>query len=159
MLARTGLLPRTDAGCYSLHRSRAKSVPRDQEGAATPVELRSRPADCVAWGSWNGDAGGVGTPYAATSGLRRNEAVTRDVGGNGLQDTDDTDDSAADFDPAIPAPQNNAGQLGTIPSSTCGNSEIEALEECDDGNTADGDACSSTCTAVDDVFVDGFESP
>jgi len=27
----------------------------------------------------------------------------------------------------------------------CGNDEVEAGEDCDDGNTADGDCCSSTC--------------
>jgi TonB family protein len=27
----------------------------------------------------------------------------------------------------------------------CGNSSVEAGEQCDDGNTADGDGCSSTC--------------
>jgi cysteine-rich repeat protein len=29
--------------------------------------------------------------------------------------------------------------------NTCGNSVLEANEECDDGNTANGDCCSSTC--------------
>jgi cysteine-rich repeat protein len=31
-------------------------------------------------------------------------------------------------------------------SSECGNGRIEVDEDCDDGNTSDGDCCSSTCT-------------
>lgn len=31
------------------------------------------------------------------------------------------------------------------PTAVCGNGVIEPPEECDDGNTADGDACPSTC--------------
>ena len=33
----------------------------------------------------------------------------------------------------------------TAPSTACGNSILESLEQCDDGNTIDGDGCSSTC--------------
>ena len=32
------------------------------------------------------------------------------------------------------------------PVPVCGNGEPEGIEECDDGNTASGDGCSSTCT-------------
>ena len=28
----------------------------------------------------------------------------------------------------------------------CGDAKVGAIEECDDGNTASGDGCSSTCT-------------
>ena len=28
----------------------------------------------------------------------------------------------------------------------CGNSVVDAGEQCDDGNVVDGDGCSSTCT-------------
>ena len=35
------------------------------------------------------------------------------------------------------------------PESVCGNGEIEGEEECDDGNTDDGDGCSATCTVED----------
>lgn len=32
------------------------------------------------------------------------------------------------------------------PPQVCGNGIAEGTEECDDGNTLDGDSCSSTCT-------------
>jgi cysteine-rich repeat protein len=35
--------------------------------------------------------------------------------------------------------------LAIFASSVCGNSVIESGEQCDDGNTANGDCCSSTC--------------
>ena len=34
------------------------------------------------------------------------------------------------------------------PDPVCGNGVVEAGEQCDDGNTADGDGCSSTCRIV-----------
>jgi len=35
--------------------------------------------------------------------------------------------------------------VGGVPPVTCGNSILEPGEDCDDGNTANGDCCSSTC--------------
>jgi cysteine-rich repeat protein len=58
---------------------------------------------------------------------------------------DDTDNCATDFIAGNPAPRNNAGVVGTIPAATCGNGALEGLEQCDDGNLANGDGCSSTC--------------
>lgn len=37
-------------------------------------------------------------------------------------------------------------QVGYIPASVCGNGTVDSNEECDDGNTVDGDGCSATCT-------------
>ena len=34
----------------------------------------------------------------------------------------------------------------------CGNGVVEANEECDDGNTVDGDGCSSTCNIEEGVI-------
>src|SRR5207244_7977927 len=44
-----------------------------------------------------------------------------------------------------------AAPAGSSPSprydaSLCGNGLVEAAEECDDGNTTDGDGCDSNCT-------------
>jgi len=54
---------------------------------------------------------------------------------------------------AIPAPVNNAGQQGTMPAATCGNSTQQRLETCDDGNTLSGDGCSSSCAEFCGNFV------
>jgi cysteine-rich repeat protein len=32
------------------------------------------------------------------------------------------------------------------PPPCCGDGHLDEGEECDDGNTADGDGCSATCT-------------
>lgn len=32
-----------------------------------------------------------------------------------------------------------------IKASECGNSQLETGEQCDDGNTEDGDGCSASC--------------
>ncbi|MFA6525858.1 MAG: VWA domain-containing protein [Candidatus Buchananbacteria bacterium] len=46
-------------------------------------------------------------------------------------------------DPLCDATCHKAGNSNTIAS--CGNSKIEATENCDDGNTKNGDGCSSHC--------------
>jgi cysteine-rich repeat protein len=75
--------------------------------------------------------------------------VRRNIGrGNPslLEETDDTQNSAADFFfTNLPAPRNNANLTGTPPASTCGNTMLEGLEQCDDGNTTGGDGCDPTC--------------
>jgi cysteine-rich repeat protein len=104
------------------------------------------PVDCVAWGGYVGPSGGVGTPFNAPVGLLRGRAIRRNLGGNGvLEAGDDTDVSSADFSFGAPTPVNNAGSPGSPPASVCGNSTVESLEGCDDGNTTAGDGCSATC--------------
>ena len=39
---------------------------------------------------------------------------------------------------------------GACPAPVCGDGVVDPGEECDDGNTADGDCCSSTCTLEPD---------
>jgi cysteine-rich repeat protein len=41
----------------------------------------------------------------------------------------------------------DGGDGGSPPVSKCGNGATDAGEECDDGNTKNGDGCSSTCTS------------
>jgi cysteine-rich repeat protein len=105
--------------------------------------------DCVAWGAYTGPSAGVGTPFNASGGIPPGRAAARrlDITGSPttLEGGDDTNNCAADFVSAIPIPRNNAGASGAPPASTCGNGAIEALEQCDDGNTNSGDGCSSTC--------------
>ncbi|HEY6097730.1 MAG TPA: S-layer homology domain-containing protein, partial [Candidatus Deferrimicrobium sp.] len=106
--------------------------------------------DCVAWGGYSGPAGigpaAVGTPFNSPAGIPRGQAIHRSLGGDGvLQDADDTGDSAADFFAGPPTPRNNAGVLGGAPPSSCANGVLESLEGCDDGNTTNGDGCSSSC--------------
>ncbi len=105
--------------------------------------------DCVAWGNYIGSSAGVGTPYNVSGGLRSGRAAIRrlDIASPNttLESGDDTDSCANDFIEGLPAPRNNASQLGSIPNSTCGNGALEALEECDDGNLSNADTCSSSC--------------
>jgi len=105
--------------------------------------------DCVAWGAYSGTSAGVGTPFNASGGITSGRAAARRLNISGsstvLDGGDDTDNSANDFAFASPAPRNNAGMLGTVPPSTCGNGLVEGLEQCDDYNLYNGDGCSSTC--------------
>jgi cysteine-rich repeat protein len=108
--------------------------------------------DCVSWGSYHGSAtmpSPTGTPFNAPVGLVQGQTMQRRLdicmGATTLEACDDTNDSANDFIFATPAPKNDAGTFGTIPPSTCGNSIVEGLESCDDGNTNGGDGCSATC--------------
>lgn len=49
------------------------------------------------------------------------------------------------------------GGSGGGGSNTCGNNAIEAGEECDDGNMANGDGCDSTCQ--EETCGDGMPQP
>jgi hypothetical protein len=79
--------------------------------------------DCVGWGAYTAlpDAT-IGTPYDAGAGLPAGSAIQRDLaiaGGSSTLDCfngvfDDTDNSAADFDPTVPTPGNNAGASGVV---------------------------------------------
>jgi cysteine-rich repeat protein len=113
--------------------------------------------DCAAWGSYSGSPIGVGTPFNAPVGLVRGRAMQRrlDICGSPalLDSCDDTEDSANDFRAVLPAPRNNAGVNGAIPASTCGNSVVQSLEQCDDGNLAGGDGCSNTCAREPGAFT------
>ncbi len=127
------------------------------------------PEDCVAWGNYSGSATGVGTPFNASTGLQFGKAAIRRLdiapappgSDTALEALDDTDNCATDFVTGSPSPRNNARVNGTIPGSTCQNSIIEGLEECDDGNAANGDGCSSLCLLEPPppnvIFMDGFE--
>ena len=107
--------------------------------------------DCVALGDYTGASDGVGAPFRMGDIVGRALSRRLDICGSfGLDFCDDTDVSAADFVLTLPSPKNNAGEVGTLPASTCGNNILEGLEDCDDGNTADGDGCSSKCTIEPD---------
>jgi cysteine-rich repeat protein len=113
--------------------------------------------DCVAWGNYTGPSAGVGTPFNVPVGLERGTVMRRrlDVAGNPtlLEGADDTNNTANDFLAAVPAPRTNPGVNGTLPASTCGNSTLEGLEQCDDGNTTALDGCSAVCAFESQLFL------
>jgi cysteine-rich repeat protein len=117
--------------------------------------------DCVAWGNYAPADATVGTPFQDAVGLAPGVAMRRrlDLVGSPtvLDFGEDTNDCANDFVAGLPAPRNNQRVNGTVPASTCGNSAIESLEECDDGNVLPGDMCSQTCRLTR-LFADGFET-
>jgi cysteine-rich repeat protein len=113
--------------------------------------------DCFAWGNYSGPAAGVGPAYRPSFGLALGKSAQRrlDIAGSaGMLDAgDDRDSCSIDFVSGQPSPLNNLGQSGDLPPSNCGNSLLEGLEQCDDGNTTAGDGCSSTCS--DEFCGDG----
>jgi len=110
--------------------------------------------DCVAWGNYAPVDATVGTPFSIPAcyggGLREGQSLARSLKGNStLEAADDTDQSIDDFFFGFPDPRNNAGGIGVVPPSTCGNNTLEGLEFCDDGNTVGGDGCNSACTGTE----------
>jgi len=58
----------------------------------------------------------------------------------------------SDAPPPDPPPD---GPPDATPAATCGDGIVTSPEECDDGNTADGDACNANCLACGpDAVVD-----
>ena len=72
--------------------------------------------DCVAWGNYTGMGLVVGTPVDGSGGIPNTKAIKRKITGgtctNLLDGADDTNDSAADFADATPAPVS----YSTVPS-------------------------------------------
>jgi cysteine-rich repeat protein len=107
--------------------------------------------DCVSWGNYTGSNVGVGTPFnAGGGGLTFGRAARRRLDivapNTTLNAGDDTNNSATDFVVSTtPAPRNNSNIIGHAPASNCGNGTLQGLEQCDDGDTMNGDGCSSTC--------------
>jgi cysteine-rich repeat protein len=112
--------------------------------------------DCMAYGGYVGSSAGVGVPDSVPVGLIRGVVLERrmDICGAAgtLEGCDDTDDSANDFVYGVPDPRNNAGVNGVIPFGTCGNFNIQSLEQCDDGNLMNGDGCTNTCVREPAAF-------
>ena len=52
-----------------------------------------------------------------------------------------------------PPRRTTPGRRAALPAATCGNSTIEGLETCDDGNSAAGDGCSAVCRWEADKVV------
>ncbi|MCB9738547.1 MAG: DUF4215 domain-containing protein [Deltaproteobacteria bacterium] len=52
------------------------------------------------------------------------------------------------YDTTVGGPRYCDGKAWRTLADTCGNGIVEGTEECDDGNNADGDGCSSTCVAA-----------
>ena len=91
-------------------------------GGKTCFEPGVSPIDCFGWGAYTAlPDPTIGVPYDAGIGLPPGSAVQRDLAIDGgtstldcTVDMDDTDDSAADFDPTTPNPGNNGGASGVV---------------------------------------------
>ncbi|MFN2594602.1 MAG: hypothetical protein ABR579_06910 [Actinomycetota bacterium] len=101
--------------------------------AMTPVVPRSGgkicwvtdeppPVDCVSWGNYQGPPRYAGNPFAPNTGIPPGIAMQRKISGgrdpNMLEEEDDTNDSAADFQLARPDPHSNSESypISTPPS-------------------------------------------
>ncbi|MEO6030191.1 MAG: choice-of-anchor Q domain-containing protein, partial [Candidatus Binatia bacterium] len=114
------------------------------------------PTGCTFIGDTSSDVLGVDAklgPLADNGGATFTHALlpgspARDAGfptgGPGNEPCETTDQRG------VVRPQGTACDIGAVEALLCGDGKIEAGEECDDGNSADGDCCSSTCTLAPD---------
>jgi cysteine-rich repeat protein len=86
-----------------------------------------------------GNTGSAGTPSGGTSGAGASSAGSAGTAGTG---------NGAGFAGGLMMGQAGSPEAGApnTPSAVCGNGTLDPGEECDDGNTKDGDGCSSICT-------------
>lgn len=67
---------------------------------------------------------------------------------------------ATSEDDSLTSPNSSALAVELLPSvpsaAVCGDGVVEDAEQCDDGNTANGDGCSAACTVENPVCGDGF---
>jgi hypothetical protein len=104
-------------------------------GGAACWNAGGLPADCVAWGNFNGGAAlktatgtTVGSPVSAT-GITVGKAIRRTIEPGCptlLEESDDSDDSATDFSEVTPAPRDNASP---ITEKTCAGAPNTVIDE------------------------------
>ena len=86
-----------------------------------------------------------------------------DLDGDSDVDADDVGIATGEEDKCngLPDFQDGSGLNGGVEDArfgfvdVCGDGELDASEQCDDGNTADGDGCSATCQTEGAVCSDG----
>ncbi len=127
-------------------------------GHGLSVASRSDGAFLIAWQSellnQDGDQGGVFAQVydgagnrlgselqinSFTAGDQRSPAISVGANGDGIAVWTSASDQDGDFGGVF-------GQRFALQQSPCGNSILDLGEQCDDGNTADGDGCDSNCT-------------
>jgi hypothetical protein len=104
-------------------------------GGAVCWNAGGLPADCVAWGDFSGGAAlqtaaatSVGSP-ASPGGIAGGKAIRRTIAPGCptlLEESDDSNDSAADFSEVTPAPRNNAS---AVTETTCAGAPNTAIDE------------------------------
>ncbi|MGI9591932.1 MAG: PQQ-binding-like beta-propeller repeat protein, partial [Myxococcota bacterium] len=107
--------------------------------------------------------GDAGTPLASfnlgNAALASAPAVVDGIilVGAGIGTRTESGDTPSDITAAIPSPLTALCVPGTLGCAFCGNgnTEPELDEECDDGNTVDGDGCWTTCEKEDGVAFEG----
>jgi len=104
-------------------------------GGAACWNAGGLPADCVAWGNFNGGAAlqtatgtTVGSP-ASPGGVTAGKSIRRTIEPSCptlLEEADDTDSSATDFSEVTPAPRNNAS---AIEEKTCAGAPNTVIDD------------------------------
>ena len=91
--------------------------------------------DCASWGSYAGVFGDPffsGTPFNAGGGIVNGQSMLRDISGGTspalLDESDDANDSAADFDLANPDPRNNANDLTDTAATVASSGGVLSFE-------------------------------
>lgn len=122
--------------------------------AASSCNDDTQPADDAGTVPTDAD-GDTGVPTRDAGDATRTDTYTFDTAdGRSDRDVDATDtaDAAApDTDDAV----DTAADADTGIEAVCGNGTVEPGEACDDGNTSDGDYCSSDCQTVTGRCGDG----
>jgi hypothetical protein len=104
-------------------------------GGAACWNAGGLPADCVAWGNFSGGAalktatGTEGGSPVSPGGITAGKAIRRTIEPGCptlLEESDDSDNSAADFAEVTPAPRNNAS---AITEKTCAGAPNTAIDE------------------------------
>lgn len=106
--------------------------------------------------------------FALVGCIGDNDVILQDGGDGGGSVGEDPDDetggSVDDDDGRLPEGNSSSGSGGgnadddddDAPADPCGDGHVASFEQCDDGNTIDGDGCESTCRIT--IGVAAFEA-
>ena len=90
-----------------------------------------------------------GDDGSSPGGTEGDSGTADDDGGSGPMTMGTGSTTTPPSDDTTTEPATDSGSTG--PQTECGNEVVEAGEECDDGNTDNGDACYSNCTIAYEI--------
>ncbi|MBK8264829.1 MAG: DUF4215 domain-containing protein [Nannocystis sp.] len=107
------------------------------------------------------DSGGTFTTATTTTTSTTGQPTTSSASDTDATTGDDTTSDSTTTSTSTSTSETTSSETTSVMPPACGDAVVDAGEECDDGNTVDGDACTNACTNAacgDGIVQEGVEA-